>query len=513
MTLATPQPSLAFEDRLNQVADTAGPRGATPSGARNIIANKLVGAQHTAQRAVLGVVPLLQKFRRPPIVVLPLVLILLLVLAWGCSHVVESFVIFPTAQLTGSGVIQADEYIVATEAAGRVIELNADEGDSVKAGQALAKLDAVLLTAQVDQAEAALAAAEANLAKLQVGARPEELRQAQAALAQAIAKRDGTKAALDDAQALRANPQDLNLRINAARAALDAAEHRARALNLIAQGATLERAFFERAIDTLEQGITIQTPFGVISKTFSPQRIEELSQQGGLAASKEWSTWAAQSAAFAQRDGARADLDNLLSQQGDPLVLNAQVDAARAQFDAAQAAVKVAQAKLDAQSGGTRPELIGAAQAQVAQAQAVRNSLKAQLDKMTLTAPHDGLVSERLLHLGEMAAPGSALFHVINLDQVTLTIYAPEDQVGRVQVGARADVTVDSFPGRVFAGVVSFISPQAEFTPKNIATKDQRTSQVFAVKITIDNLADLAGPAVPGGHALKPGMPADAAIR
>lgn len=478
MALASSQSLLTFEERLHH--------------ARNIIANKLA--------------PLRQRFSsphgRPPIVVIPLVLILVLILAWGCSRVAEG--IFPTAKLTNSGFVQADEYIVATEAAGRIIELIADEGDSVKAGQAVAKLDAVLLAAQVDQAEAALVAAQANLAKLQVGTRSEELGQAQAALTQAIAKRDGAKIALDDAQALRANPQDLNLRINAARVAFDVAEHRARALNLIAQSATLERAYFDRTIDILEQGIVIQTPFGLITKTFSPQRIEELRQQGGLAAGTEWSAWAAQSAAFAQRDGARADLDNLLSQQSDPLVHNAQVDAARAQLDAAEAAVKVAQAKLDALKAGTRSELISAAQAQVAQTQAVRDSIKAQLDKMTLTAPRDGIISERLMHLGEMAAPGSALFHVINLDEVTLTIYVPEDQVGRVQVGARADVTVDSFPGRVFAGVVSFVSPQAEFTPKNIATKDQRTAQVFAVKITVDNSSD---------HALKPGMPADAVIR
>ncbi len=443
-------------------------------------------------------------FRQRPLILIPIILIVVLALALLLSRGAQTFGIAAAPSLTGSGIIQADENIVATEIAGRVVELDADEGDSVTPGQILAKLDSVLLAAQLDQAQAALAMTQANLAKLQLGARAEEVRQAQAARAQAIAKRDGAKQALEDAETTRSQSQDLNLRIDAARAALDAAEHRALSLNLLAQAATLERAYYERTVGELEQGIDIPTPAGIVTKFLSPQRLDDLRLQAALAGAKEWSAWAAQSAAFAQRDAARADLDALLAQQREPNALSGQAGKARTELQVAEAGVNSAQAKLDALTSGTRAENITAAKAQVAQAQAARDSLKAQLDKMTLKAPREGIVSERLLNLGEMAAPGSAVFHVVNLNQMTLTIYVPESQLGRVQAGSRADVTTDSFPGRVFAGTISFVSPQPEFTPKNVATKDQRTAQVFAVKITIDNSAD---------RALKPGMPADAAIK
>ena len=89
-----------------------------------------------------------------------------------------------------------------------------------------------------------------------------------------------------------------------------------------------------------------------------------------------------------------------------------------------------------------------------------------------------------------------------NLDQVTLVLYIPENQIGRVQVGQLVTVQVDSFPDRVFIGRVSTIATEAEFTPRNVQTQEERVNMVFAVKVVIPN----------PDHALKPGMPADATI-
>lgn len=92
------------------------------------------------------------------------------------------------------------------------------------------------------------------------------------------------------------------------------------------------------------------------------------------------------------------------------------------------------------------------------------------------------------------------IFRLANLDWVQLTVYVPEDELGRIQLGQTVSATVDSFPERVFQGQVVYVSSQAEFTPRSIQTPEQRASQVFAVKIGIPN----------PDHALKPGMPADA---
>jgi len=122
---------------------------------------------------------------------------------------------------------------------------------------------------------------------------------------------------------------------------------------------------------------------------------------------------------------------------------------------------------------------------------------------MTLTAPTSGMVMKKTVHRGEMAVAGATLMTIASLDEVTLTIYIPEDEIGRVRVGQTVEVSVDSFPGKVFQGRVSYIASEAEFTPKNVQTQKERVNMVFAVKVKIPNPA----------HELKPGMPADAAIK
>ncbi|HMO59841.1 MAG TPA: efflux RND transporter periplasmic adaptor subunit [Roseiflexaceae bacterium] len=105
--------------------------------------------------------------------------------------------------------------------------------------------------------------------------------------------------------------------------------------------------------------------------------------------------------------------------------------------------------------------------------------------------------------MGEQVNPGATLLTIGVLDPARLTIYISETQIGRVTLGQTAEVTVDTFPGRIFTGRVSFIAQQAVFTPRNVQTQDERATTVFAVRIELPN-AD---------GALKPGMPADANLR
>jgi len=116
-----------------------------------------------------------------------------------------------------------------------------------------------------------------------------------------------------------------------------------------------------------------------------------------------------------------------------------------------------------------------------------------------ITSPINGTVLERLIEPGEIAAPGGTLLVVADLNALTLTVYVPEDQYGKISLGQNYPVSVDSFPGRTFGGKVVHIADQAEFTPRNVQTVEGRKTTVFAIKL---NLA-------PSGGALKPGMPAD----
>jgi membrane fusion protein YbhG len=154
---------------------------------------------------------------------------------------------------------------------------------------------------------------------------------------------------------------------------------------------------------------------------------------------------------------------------------------------AAQGAVNQAQAQFDQSKKAVR------------QAQASLELINAQLAKLTVTAPNDGVVLTRSIEPGELIQPGAVAITIGNLGQLTITVYVPEDRYGEIHLGQQASVTVDSFPGQSFVGQVSYISDQAEFTPRNVQTVEGRSSTVYAIKLSVKD---------PEGR-LKPGMPAD----
>ncbi len=130
------------------------------------------------------------------------------------------------------------------------------------------------------------------------------------------------------------------------------------------------------------------------------------------------------------------------------------------------------------------------------------NQIKAQAENAFLYSPIDGVVLQKNAEAGEIASPGMSLLTIGNLSQPWLKIYIPEYKIGKVKLGAAARVMIDSFPGKEMQGTVTYISSKAEFTPKNVQTKEDRVRLVYAVKIALDNKDGM----------FKPGMPADAVI-
>jgi len=180
--------------------------------------------------------------------------------------------------------------------------------------------------------------------------------------------------------------------------------------------------------------------------------------------------------------------------------------ALKLKLDMALAARNVAQAQYDQLAAGARPEQIASARAQAAAAGAQADAAEAalalldlQISRLTLTAPVDGIVLERTIELGELAVPGATLFVIGQLDELTLTIFVPEDRYGGVALGQTYTLTVDSFPEEQFTGEVIYIADTAEFTPRNVQTAQSRRNTVYAIKLALPNT----------GGRLKPGMPAD----
>ncbi len=179
-----------------------------------------------------------------------------------------------------------------------------------------------------------------------------------------------------------------------------------------------------------------------------------------------------------------------------------QYDDAKAKFEIAGAQLNSAEENLKKLNHFARPEEIKQAQANFKRLEAAVDLLKKNISDSYVTAPISGFVVKKFVEAGESVAPLSSLVMLSDQSYVDLVIYVSETDLGKVKLGQEADVSVDSYKNKIYKGKVIYISPTAEFTPKNIQTKDERTKLVYAVKIHIHN----------PDFDLKDGMPADAAV-
>lgn len=303
-----------------------------------------------------------------------------------------------------SGTIEVTEARLSFKIPGHLAERAFDEGDSIAAGQKVARLDDRDQLLAVESAETELALARAVLAELEAGSRPEEITMAQAEL-------------------------------ELARAAAKSAEIRLR---------QSETDFRRHAALVTEGGV-------------SRQAFEEY---------------------------------------------RALYQTARQNREEAEARVTVAAARLDLRRAGARSEQIDQARARLAGAEKALDIARLQLAHTTIAAPFDGVVLTTSAEIGEFLNPSTPVLIIGDLNRPWLRAYINETDLGRVKLNQAVRVTTDSYPGTTYHGRISFISDQAEFTPKSVQTFEERVKLMYRVKIALTN---------PDGE-LKPGMPADAWI-
>jgi multidrug efflux pump subunit AcrA (membrane-fusion protein) len=404
--------------------------------------------------------------------------------------------------LQASGILEARSVLVSSELGGRIASLDVAEGDVVEAGQPLLAVDDALLQTKLVQTDAAIAQAEAELALLQAGARPEAIAHAQAQLAVAQAAADAARQAWEDAKRLRERPDDLDLKQIQAETALAVAEHQAKAAQIQAEAADLQHALWGRVTSLLQEGFDVSFPFGSFHID-KPAERDRANTEWNISGQEAWEAWQIAYAANDAVSAARTTLADLQRQRVTLIALDAQVNQAEAAAQLTLAAIDQARAGVQGLEEGATVEEVQVARQAVEQARASRAALDVQLGKTRVTAPLSGLITQVDIHLGEVAQAGAPLVEIANLREVTLKVYVPAPQLGRVRLGQAVQVTVDAFPDRLFEGEVTRIADQAEFTPKTVQTKEDRVDTVFAVEIRLAN---------PDG-ALKPGMPADATFR
>jgi len=410
--------------------------------------------------------------------------------------------------LQASGTIEAVNVILAPELSGRVVEILAEKGQAVKAGDALLRLDDALYQAQRSRAAAAVGAAQANLAAAQNGLESAQTAQESAQVALEAAQASAQAERLPVEKAL----DDLNLNAPAERG--KAARTVATANRAVRDA---EYHLFNYNVSSLQQDLTPSAGLSLTLKllngaraAFEPyryeseydERREELVEAMDEAQSEYDSAVrrieleAALEAAQSQLKKAEEDLGKL--QDGpnpqDVAILNARLEAINTAPRQAETALEAARVGVD-----TARSRLEAAQAAVSQAQAELNLLDVQIGKLVVYAPMDGVVLTRVVEAGEVVQAGATLMTIGQLSPLKITVYLPEDRYAQVMLGQTARVSVDAFPGQVFTATITAIADQAEYTPRNVQTAEGRRNTVFAIELSIDN---------PDGK-LKPGMPAD----
>lgn len=164
---------------------------------------------------------------------------------------------------------------------------------------------------------------------------------------------------------------------------------------------------------------------------------------------------------------------------------------------------RAAQERLRLLQAGYRAETVNAARAEFERAQAELAAALVDLEDLQARSTIAGTVTRKHAEPGETVAAGRPVLTVTDLAQSWVRVYIPEQEIGKVRLGAPAAIRIDTFPEREFVGRVSYVASEAEFTPKNVQTQEERVKLVFAVNVTADNPAGV----------LKPGMPADVYIR
>jgi len=355
--------------------------------------------------------------------------------------------------LRASGTIEATKVDVAFQIGGRVAEVTANEGQALKAGDVLARLDPKELEAHVHQLMASLDVALNQILQQKITV---EMRQdvVESTINQS---RSESEAAQVSVERLRNGTRPEDIRVS--EALLTQAE-----ADLVRR-----KNDFDRISGLHDKGVMSQQEFDASQSAY---RMAETV----VAAAREKLTLA--------REGSRRE----------------DLAEAEAKLRATQAGNAVAEA--GRKSVNVERQGVETLRAHQRELEAQLDAAYTQLSYSQIHAPLNGVVLTKNVESGEVVNPGTPVVSIANIENLWMNIYIPETQTGFVKLGQSVRVHVDSFPGETFNGKISFVSSESEFTPKTIQTPEERIKLVYRVKVSLENT----------GQRLKPGMPADAEI-
>jgi len=203
--------------------------------------------------------------------------------------------------------------------------------------------------------------------------------------------------------------------------------------------------------------------------------------------------------ADAELSKTKKDYERIESLYNNGILSAQQFDSAKKSYEAAVSMHKKSLESFNLVKAGPRMEEIKAAENRVQYAEASLKVAKEKLNDTTIYSPVSGVILKKNAESGEIISPAIPVYTIGVLEKPWIKVYVKEDKLGLIKLGQRAEIKTDSFPNKIYEGTVTYISSEAEFTPKNIQTQEERVKLVFGVKISVENRND----------ELKPGMPAD----
>lgn len=441
------------------------------------------------------------KHKRPPI---PVILVIILALGLGGYFGIKELTSNGNSPLMVSGTIEATEINISPEMAGKVVEVFVVEGSSVLQGDLLFLMDDGLLQAQRQVAASALDTAKAASS---TAAAAREVARANYNLALEAARLENTTGRTQDWSAPLLPGYSLPAGYFSQQELITAVQQ-----EVSSSSQLMEEA--KNAYDKLTTD-PVNADFIAAEKSLLAARSALQTAQEVLTRARFSSNQDLQNDAQDLYDTARSDLDTaqlvydgLKNNESSQEIISArlQLVVLQEQYETAQdrllklqvgensPKVRVAKAVLD------QADLaVSQSQAAVQQAEAQLALMDLQIEKTRILAPRAGVILTRSIEPGEMVSAAASALKLGLLDNLSITVYVPEDIYGILSIGQNATLTVDSFPGETFAASILNIADQAEFTPRNVQTVEGRKATVFAVQLKIE---DSTG-------RLKPGMPAD----
>lgn len=408
-------------------------------------------------------------------VLLVSILAVLVVMGLGVGYLSD----ISNRPISVTGTLQAKEIRIASKVGGRIAKVLVQEGQLVHDGQALVEFEVPELEARRQELLAIIAQNEAQLLELQHGPRPAEIDKAQAAMQMAFNHWQMLKRGYRQEEIGKAKAQRLEAERN---------------LALLKSGYRKEEV--AQARELMEQS---KSELDWIVR--DRERYQALAEQGAVSTRDSEQLKAKENAALdayqaAQQayqkmkagprvDEIRAATERLNVARNQETMMtrgprNEEIEMARQEYLQAQSVWSLLKQ-------GTRIEVIKRSEAQLAQAKAQLAQLDAQLKDRQVHSPADAEVSVMDLHAGEVYTPNKPLATLTRLDTIWTRVYIPERELGRIAVGQAVTVKVDAYPHQQFRGKVVQIPGVAEFTPRNVQTPEERSAQVFAIKINVEN--------------------------